>query len=123
LAAIANVALDGTRYGNLSMWKGCAGGNGARNGVFAALLAAAGMTGPEAPFADDHGLGRLTGSISLAPLAGQGQPFRIMQTTLKCFASEGHSLSPISAALELSRQIAAPDIQEVTVYTYRFAWD
>src|SRR4029079_17211956 len=57
------------------------------------------------------------------PLAEDDRPFRIAQTTLKCFASEGHSLSPISAALELSRQIAAADIQAVTVSTYRFAWN
>ncbi|GIR86382.1 MAG: hypothetical protein CM15mP85_30060 [Rhodobacterales bacterium] len=28
------------------MWKGCAGPNGARNGVFAARLAREGMSGP-----------------------------------------------------------------------------
>jgi 2-methylcitrate dehydratase len=123
LAIMANVALDGTRHGNLSMWKGCAGGNAARNGVFAALLAEAGMTGPETPMAGDHGLEALVGRFTLPPFADAGRPFRIAQTTLKCFASEGHSLSPISAALELSRQIAAEDIQVVTVSTYRFAWN
>jgi 2-methylcitrate dehydratase len=59
----------------------------------------------------------------LQPFAEHGRPFRIAEATLKCFASEGHSLSPISAALELSRQIAADDIQAVTVSTYRFAWN
>ena len=34
-----------TRRGQLSMWKGVAEANGARNGLFAALLAQAGMTG------------------------------------------------------------------------------
>ena len=106
LAVIANVSLDATRHGNLSMWKGCAGGNAARNGVFAALLAAAGMTGPETPMAGDHGLEALVGRFTLQPFAEDGRSFRIAETTLKCFASEGHSLSPISAALELDRQIA-----------------
>ena len=46
LAAIPNLCTYQTRTGELSMWKGCAGPNGARNGVFAALLAAEGMTGP-----------------------------------------------------------------------------
>src|SRR5262249_61946618 len=46
LAGVANVALRQTRAGELSMWKGCAFANAARNGVFAALLAAEGMTGP-----------------------------------------------------------------------------
>lgn len=123
LAVIPNVPLDATRYGNLSMWKGCAGGNGARNGAFAAVLAAAGMTGPERPFEGAHGLEKLAGRFALGPFAGNGRPFRIMETTLKCFPSEGHSLSPITAALELSRQIAVEDIETVTVRTYRFAWD
>ena len=84
LAIMANVALDGTRHGNLSMWKGCAGGNAARNGVFAALLAAAGMTGPETPLAGDHGLEALVGRFTLPPFVDEGHPFRIAQTTLKC---------------------------------------
>lgn len=123
LAVTPNVSLDATRYGNVSMWKGCAGGNGARNGLFAALLAAAGMTGPEKSISGNHGLEALAGPFTLAPFAEQGRTFRIMETTLKCFPSEGHSLSPITAALELSRQVAAADIESVTVHTYHFAWD
>jgi len=123
LAAVPNVPLDATRYGDLSMWKGCAGGNAARNGVFAALLAAAGMTGPATPFAGEHGLEALAGRFELTGLSGRSGPFRIMESTLKCFASEGHSLSPITAALSLSRQVRVEDIQQVTVHTYRFAWD
>ncbi|MCS6898018.1 MAG: MmgE/PrpD family protein, partial [Nitrospira sp.] len=36
LAAVCNIALRQTRSGELSMWKGCAFANAARNGVFAA---------------------------------------------------------------------------------------
>src|SRR5207247_265388 len=46
LAGTPNVALRQTRAGELSEWKGCASANAARNGVFAALLAADGLTGP-----------------------------------------------------------------------------
>lgn len=123
LAVTPNVSLDSTRYGNISMWKGCAGGNAARNGVFAAVLAAAGMTGPEKAISGDHGLEALSGPFKLEPFARNGRPFRIMEATFKCFASEGHSLSPITAALELSRQVAAADIESITIYTYHFAWD
>src|SRR5262249_17321857 len=56
LAIVPNLALAATRYGTLGEWKGCAGGNGARNGMFAALLAARGMTGPEKPIEGKHGL-------------------------------------------------------------------
>jgi 2-methylcitrate dehydratase len=123
LAVTPNISLDSTRYGNISMWKGCAGGNAARNGVFAAVLAASGMTGPGKAMSGDHGLEALTGPFTLEPFAGNGASFRIMEATFKCFASEGHSLSPITAALELSRQVAAADIESITIYTYHFAWD
>src|SRR5204863_436443 len=46
IAGVCNVALRQTRAGELSMWKGCAFANAARNGVFAALLASEGLTGP-----------------------------------------------------------------------------
>jgi 2-methylcitrate dehydratase len=123
LAVTPNVPLDSTRYGSMSMWKGCAGGNGARNAVFAALLAQEGMTGPAKAMRGEHGLEALTGPFALQPFAEKNGTFRISQATLKCFASEGHSLSPITTALELSRQVAADDIQSVTIHTYRFAWD
>ncbi len=50
LAVIPNLCTYQTRAGELSMWKGCAGPNGARNGVFAALLAGEGMSGPYEAF-------------------------------------------------------------------------
>src|SRR5262245_20119500 len=43
IAGVCNVALRQTRSGELSMWKGCAFANAARNGLFAALLAGEGM--------------------------------------------------------------------------------
>ncbi|NBR28395.1 MAG: MmgE/PrpD family protein, partial [Betaproteobacteria bacterium] len=47
LAITPNIALNQTRTGTLSMWKGMAGPQGARGGVFAAYLAREGMTGPD----------------------------------------------------------------------------
>ena len=123
LAIVPNISLDATRYGQLSMWKGCAAGNAARNAVFAALLAAEGITGPDRAIEGDHGLEKLSGKVTLAPFAGEGRPYRISESTMKCFLSEGHSLSPITAALELSRQVVPDDIEKITVYTYWFAWD
>src|SRR5262249_55896898 len=69
LSITPNVSLDSVRYGHLSMWKGCAEPNGARNGVFAALLAAAGMTGPEKPLEGAHGLEQIVGKFDLLPLS------------------------------------------------------
>ena len=46
IAGVSNTALRQTRSGELSMWKGCAFANAAKNGLFAALVAGEGMTGP-----------------------------------------------------------------------------
>ena len=63
LAVTANLPLAVTRRGQLSMWKGVAEANGARNGLFAALLAQAGMTGPDRPFEGALGLHHLVGPV------------------------------------------------------------
>ena len=121
LAITPNIALDATRYGHLSMWKGCAEANGARNAVFAALLAAAGMTGPEKPIEGAHGLHNLLGKFEFLPFAAEGREFAICGVTIKCFLAVAHALPLITVALPLSQQVAAEDIEAVTMYTYRFA--
>lgn len=122
LAVTPNLALEATRRGKLSMWKGCAAGNAARNGVFAAVLAAEGMTGPEAPVEGAHGLQELVGKFELPPLGGDGRPFRITGANLKYFLSEYHSQAPIALALQLHTQVAVEDIETVTIHTYWFTW-
>src|SRR5207248_11250130 len=102
MAGVANTALRQTRTGELSMWKGCAFANAARNGVFAALLAAEGMTGPAPIFEGDLGFMKLlTGPFELAPLGGNGRPFMINETYIKFWPAEYHSQSAIDAALQL----------------------
>ncbi len=122
LAVTPNLALHATRRGDLSMWKGCAAANGARNGVFAALLAAEGVTGPGNAIDGSHGLRELTGRFDVTPFGGDGEPYAITDSNLKSFLSEYHSQSPITIALKLSRQVAAADIEAVHIHTYWFAW-
>src|SRR5438094_5750650 len=85
LAGVCNVALRQTRAGELSMWKGCAFANAARNGVFAALLAAEGLTGPAPIFEGEVGFFRLVSRepFALPVLGGGGTPFMINQTYIK----------------------------------------
>ena len=122
LAITPNLALEVTRRGHLSMWKGAAGGNASRNGIFAALLAAEGMTGPEQAIEGTHGLWHVAGKFDIAPFPGTGSPFRIVQASLKFFLSEYHSLAPIEAAVDLHRQLAGAEIAAVTIHTYAFAY-
>ncbi|MGH8617743.1 MAG: MmgE/PrpD family protein [Burkholderiales bacterium] len=123
LAVTPNVALHATRRGNLSMWKGCAAGNAARNGVFAAQMAAAGITGPDHAIDGPHGVGELVGGFVLeAFAAGTARAYRITESNIKFFLSEYHSQAPITAALQLRAGLHADDIASVTIDTYWFAW-
>src|SRR5207249_11536596 len=100
IAGVCNVALRQTRSGELSMWKGCAFANAARNGVFAALLAAEGLTGPAPIFEGELGIMKLlTGPFTVPVLGGRGTPFMISQTYIKFWPAEYHSQSAIEAAL------------------------
>ncbi len=108
IAGVCNTALRQTRAGELSMWKGCAFANAARNGVFAALLAADGMTGPAPIFEGDLGFMKLlTGPFEVGPLGGeQGRLYMINQTYIKFWPAEYHSQSAIDAAFQLRAQIS-----------------
>lgn len=118
LALTANLALGATRRGELSMWKGCAGANAARNGVFAAFAAGEGLTGPDAPFEGSHGLFELVGRFELGPLGTS----RILQTDMKSLVTEYHSQGPISAALELRQSLDVAAIERIAIHTYTFAY-
>jgi len=97
LAGVANVALRQTRVGDLSMWKACAFSNAARNGVFAAMLAREGMTGPSPIFEGEKGFMKLvSGPIELAEL---GPPFKILETYIKHYPVEYHAQTAVEAAL------------------------
>src|SRR3954465_8087137 len=66
LGIAPNVALYQTRIGHVSMWKGCAYANASRNAVFAAMLAARGMTGPAPIF---EGVGGYFKAVTRKPFA------------------------------------------------------
>src|SRR5256714_2631299 len=83
IAGVCNVALRQTRSGELSEWKGCAFANAARNGVFAALLGAEGMTGPAPIFEGGLGLMKLVaGPFQLGELGGKCRPVMMSSTCI-----------------------------------------
>ncbi len=125
LAGVANTALRQTRSGELSMWKGCAFANAARNGVFAALLAADGMTGPAPIFEGDLGFMKLlTGPFEVAEFGGPGRDFMITGTYIKYWPAEYHSQSAIDAALQLRPQInSLDDVVSLDIHTFDAAVD
>ncbi len=100
--------LRQTRAGELSEWKGCAFANASRNGVFAALLAAEGLTGPAPIFEGEMGFFKqVSGPLTLPKLGGEagGSDFMIKKTSIKFWPAEYHSQSAIHAALELRKRI------------------
>src|SRR5437588_4176223 len=125
MAGVANIATRQTRAGELSMWKGCAFANAARNGVFAALLAAEGLTGPAPIFEGELGIMKLlTGPFELATLGGKGQPFMISQTYIKFWPAEYHSQSAIEAALQLRSEVAdIRNVAAIDIHTFDTAVD
>jgi 2-methylcitrate dehydratase len=114
MAGVSNVALRQSRAGELSMWKGCAFANAARNGVFAALLAAEGLTGPAPIFEGDQGFFKVVSRETWepAPMGSAANPkFMITQTYIKFWPAEYHSQSSIDAALQLRPLLDAPRVK------------
>jgi 2-methylcitrate dehydratase len=106
LSGVANIALRQTRVGELSMWKGCAFANTARNAVFAAILAKHGMTGPAPIFEGEKGFMKLvSGQFEIEQLGGKKHPFKILDTYIKFYPVEYHAQSAVEAALRLKDEI------------------
>jgi 2-methylcitrate dehydratase len=123
LAITPNIPTRQTRAGELSRWKGCATAAAVRNGVFAALLAAEGMTGPYEPFEGRHGIWeQVTGPFQLQPLGGAEKPFTVETSNLKFFPSEYHSQAPLWTALEIRQKVKPEDIDAINVQTYWLAY-
>lgn len=124
IAGTTAAALRLTRAGELSMWKGCAFAHAARNGVFAAWLAADGMTGPSPLFEGDMGFWQQTsGPFTIAQLGGpEASDWMLPKTSIKFVPAEYHSQSAIAAAFELRPRIGDPSrIQGIEIATFRTA--
>jgi 2-methylcitrate dehydratase len=115
IAGVHCAAFRQARVGELSHWKGVAFANASRLGVYAALLARAGMTGPAPIFEGTMGfekeLGVSLGNVkevfdkSKEAMPGEGPASMILKTSIKYWPAEYHSQSAIEAALFLRNQI------------------
>src|SRR5438445_6242907 len=116
IAGVACAAMRQARVGELSHWKGVAFANAARHGLYSALLAGAGMTGPAPIFEGEMGFERQLG-VSLGNVGGmfvkrrdaknvnEGTAAMILNTSIKYWPAEYHSQSAIEAALFLRKSI------------------
>jgi 2-methylcitrate dehydratase len=124
LSVAANIALYQTRIGDVSLWKGCAFANASRNAVFAAELAALGMTGPAPIFEGPGGFFRAVSGepFTLEPFGGHDRPFKILDCTVKKFPLGLYSQTVVAAALQAREQLTSvDDIREVHIETLQTA--
>jgi 2-methylcitrate dehydratase len=124
IAGTTGTALRLTRTGELSMWKGCAFAFACRNAIFAALLAAEGLTGPSSLFEGELGfIQQVSGMIELARLGGpDAADWMLPRTSIKFVPAEFHSLSAIAAALALRGRVGdARRIRSIEIATFRAA--
>jgi 2-methylcitrate dehydratase len=124
IAGVSAGSLRQSRLGELSHWKAATVAHAARRGIFAALLAAEGMTGPMPIFEGTMGFEKL---VSRAPLGGivlQHGDFMIIKSCIKFWPAEYHAQSAIEAALRLRAQIGeVTGIDSVTVQSHDAAVD
>jgi 2-methylcitrate dehydratase len=128
IAGVAGAAMRQARVGELSHWKGVAFANAARHGVFSALLARSGMTGPGPIFEGQMGfekqLGVSLGNVAekfVVPFAEKrdGPASMILRTSIKFWPAEYHSQSAIEAALFLREQIGeGVEVKSMTIESH-----
>ena len=114
IALNAHIAMRQVRAGELSMWKGASFSNAARNAVFAARLAEAGMTGPSPIFEGEMGFFKQVSGpfvMNTEDFGGRNGGFKIEETYIKYYPAEYHSQTAVWAALAVRKRIG--DLREI----------
>lgn len=118
LAVNESVSLRQTRSGELSMWKGMTAGNSAKKGLFAALLASEGITGPSPVFEGEFGFFNVVSKQRFdLEFGGKGEE-NILRTLIKNWPVEYHAMSAVEACLKIRSSISPEEIEEVEVETF-----
>lgn len=118
LALVPNMTLAMRRSGEVSMYKDVYAGMACRQGVFAALMAQEGMTGPGEAIEGETGLRVVTDTIGFGPFGGDGRQFVVERTVLKTFPVRDGMQMAVAAALELREQVSTDEIESIHVTTY-----
>ncbi|MDO8567831.1 MAG: MmgE/PrpD family protein [Dehalococcoidales bacterium] len=117
LAVVPNISLWQNRTGHLSNWKGCAGPNGSRAGLLAAMLAGEGITGPAESFEGPAGFMKvLQCPFELGDFGGGKTPFKVELTYFKYMPVMYSIQTPIWIAFELRQKVKIEDIESIVVY-------
>jgi 2-methylcitrate dehydratase len=120
----ANTLGEVRRGAEMTPAKGAAEPMGAKNGVFAALLAREGLEYPLTMLDGKYGFSAiLPGKLDEAVLRSRSGDFGIMKSCIKLWPCVGTAQAPIAAALEIRKQVAQGDeVAELTISLSAFAY-
>src|SRR5262249_1260282 len=114
LAIVPNVPMSVSRWGELSMMKGCATSFATRNGVFSAMLAREGFTSAPEPFAGIYGLHHITREFR-AFLPVNPSRRMIEMGSLKPLPAEGNAQGVLSVVPRIREWTSVEDIELIEV--------
>ena len=129
LAVVPQIPLRQTRLGSLSQWKGAASAHASASAVFAAYLAAAGMSGPDAPFEGKLGVIALV----TGPMTPRLEPRRdrTAESSIKLAPAGQHGQGPVQLGVELRARLGDCEpgdaaavlarVDEIELRTYKAA--
>lgn len=124
IALVPHLPMQVSHVGALSMWKGCHSAMGCRNGVYAALLAREGFTGPAQPFEERGGIYDHMGPFKelKLPVNSDGS-FAIETFRFKRFPAEGNSQATLLSAINPIREFTnASDIESINLQVSVGTW-
>lgn len=129
IALNRHIAMNQTRVQVLSDWKNLADADAGRNGVFAALLARRGITGPGPIYEGSAGSKLVTGApfdLDVEQFGGRQGRFRIHACGVKPYPAQGAIQTAILAAAQIAATIGdvgrvAAIALETTDFTFRSA--
>jgi len=113
IAVNAHVSMLQVRSGEISLWKAGSSGEAARCGVFSALLAAEGMTGPTEIFEGEYGYFKKvmgTDKLTIDDLGRDGA-YSISSTRIKLYPANGSTQPGICAAIAAKAKL--PGVDEI----------
>src|SRR5258706_124080 len=114
IALSGHLAMNQTRLGALSNWKGLAGPDAARNAIFAVQRARAGITGPSPIFEGEAGFFKQVSGpldIDTASFGGRGKRFRIYDCFIKSYPAQAQTQTAVPAAAKIAQ--SAGDLSRI----------
>jgi 2-methylcitrate dehydratase len=127
LAVNDHIPMGQTRTQANSDWKGLADAEAARNAVFAAMLARAGITGPDPVFEGRKGFFQLVSApaeMDVGAFGGRGKSFLIHQCGMKAYPAVVYAQTAIVAAITAAKEAGNLDgVAAIEIATSRRGYE